>query len=165
MRQDMTRAAAAARRTRTRGRAAPPALTLRRTFGQPRRAVWNAWTDPARFAEWFGPEGFTVPECALDVRPGGAWRATMHSPKGDEHKVRGVYVEVRPPGRLAFTWIWEQGDMAGVETKVTIDLRARGKGTALTLTHEGLPTASARAAHRSGWASSLVRLKQTFAEQ
>ena len=41
-----------------------------------------AWTDPARFARWFGPKGWTVERCEVDARPGGSWRAWFKTGKG-----------------------------------------------------------------------------------
>src|SRR4051812_47888443 len=54
-------------------------LTITRVLDAPRRLVFQAWTDPAHVAAWFGPRGFTTPAStiAMDVRPGGTWRATM----------------------------------------------------------------------------------------
>src|SRR5262249_20501202 len=50
---------------------APADLVLTRTIGAPRAQVFKAWTDPRRFAQWWGPHGFTSPVCELDPRPGG----------------------------------------------------------------------------------------------
>ena len=35
---------------------------------------FQAWTNRKDFVAWYGPEGFTVPFCEMDVRVGGAWR-------------------------------------------------------------------------------------------
>ena len=79
----------------------------------------------------------------------------MRSPEGSEHCVKGVYREIRRPNRLVFTWIWEQGDMNGVETLVTLDFVAQGNGAELRLTHEGLPSENSRGLHEQGWSSSF----------
>ena len=79
------------------------ALRLSRTFRAPREGVFRVWTDPQQLIRWWGPEGFTVPACAIDVRPGGAWRPAMRSPEGKDHIVSGVYREVLPPARLVLT--------------------------------------------------------------
>ena len=74
-----------------------PVLRLSRSFAAPRDRVFRAFTAPAQLARWWGPKGFTVPACTLDVRAGGAWRTVMRSPEGKDHIVSGVYREITPP--------------------------------------------------------------------
>ena len=54
-------------------------FTTMRVFHAPRERVWLEWTEPERFADWFGGLECEIPlsTVSLDVRPGGAWRATM----------------------------------------------------------------------------------------
>src|SRR5215210_5987043 len=81
-------------------------FTLTRVFDAPRERVWREWTEPERFADWFGGPEAEVPldTVAMDVRPGGAWRATMFSgPQRREIRWTGEYREVEPPGRLVLT--------------------------------------------------------------
>jgi uncharacterized protein YndB with AHSA1/START domain len=82
-------------------------VTITRVFDAPRELVWKAWTEPEHFASWFGTPPFTTPPetVALDVRPGGAWRATMvHEEDGTELPFRGEYREVVEPERLVLTF-------------------------------------------------------------
>ena len=76
-----------------------------RDFAARREQVYAAWTQPERFARWFGPRVFTTPadRVVLDVRPGGAWQATLVGEEGFEVTLRGVYREIAGPGRLVFT--------------------------------------------------------------
>lgn len=46
-------------------------LNIKRTFEVSRQAVWDAWTQPEKFKQWYMPAPFTVPFCEFDVRPGG----------------------------------------------------------------------------------------------
>jgi uncharacterized protein YndB with AHSA1/START domain len=59
-------------------------ITTTRVFDAPREKVWREWTEPERFADWFGGPQSEVPlsSVAMDVRPGGAWRATMFAEPG-----------------------------------------------------------------------------------
>ena len=66
-------------------------LVIERIFNAPPSLVFKAWTDPQHLVHWFGPRGFTLPSCELDLRPGGAWRSCMLSGEGREHWVRGVF--------------------------------------------------------------------------
>lgn len=74
-------------------------MTLTRILDAPRGLVWRVWTEPEYFARWFGAAPESV---ALDVRPGGAWRATITTPGGDM-PMRGVYREVVDHERLVWT--------------------------------------------------------------
>lgn len=81
--------------------------TVGRVFDSPRDIVYKAWTEPERFARWYGPVGFGTPleTVSLDVRPGGKWRATIVSEAhGTEIPFGGTYREVVRPERLVFTF-------------------------------------------------------------
>ena len=83
-----------------------PGITITRTFDAPRELVWKEWTEPERFADWFGGPETEVPlsTVSMDVRAGGAWRATMlaGAPRR-EIQWEGEYHEVVEPERLVFT--------------------------------------------------------------
>ena len=75
-------------------------LHLDRTLEAPRALVWEAWTDPAQLAGWWGPEQFTIPRCEADVRPGGQLRIDMQGPDGTVYPMNGTFAEVVEPERL-----------------------------------------------------------------
>jgi uncharacterized protein YndB with AHSA1/START domain len=91
--------------------AEPAGITITRVFDAPRERVWKEWTEPERFADWFGGSESEVPlsTVSMDVRPGGAWRLTMLY-GGTEIQWEGEYVEVDEPERLAFTVTDEPGN-------------------------------------------------------
>jgi uncharacterized protein YndB with AHSA1/START domain len=106
-----------------------PGITITRVFGAPRELVWREWTEPERFADWFGTRAAHVPpeSVAMDVRPGGAWRLTMAA--GAEHpEIRwaGEYREVVPPERLVFT-VTDRPD-GGEYELITVELTDLGDG-------------------------------------
>ena len=81
-------------------------ITIVRVFDAPRERVWREWTEPEAFADWFGGAEADVPlsTVSMDVRPGGAWSATMYADPGRrEIHWKGEYVEVVEPERLVFT--------------------------------------------------------------
>jgi uncharacterized protein YndB with AHSA1/START domain len=101
--------------------------------------VWREWTEPERFADWYGGRGSEVPlaSVAMDVRPGGAWRATMFAGPG-RHEIRwaGEYREVVEPERLVFT-VTDQPDGDEYEL-VTVELTDLGRGrTRMDFTQTG----------------------------
>jgi uncharacterized protein YndB with AHSA1/START domain len=83
-------------------------IQLTRLFDAPRRLVFEAMTKPEHVKQWWGRlgEGYSVPVCEIDLRPGGAWRFVNRHPKG-EAAFSGVYREIAPPERLVFTEIYE----------------------------------------------------------
>jgi uncharacterized protein YndB with AHSA1/START domain len=131
-------------------------LVVTRVFDAPRSLVWKAWAEPDRVVDWYGPRGFTITFCEMDVRPRGTYRICMRSPEGTDHWVRGVYREIVPPARLAFTWAWEDAEgKPQHETLVTVSLVERGARTELTLRHSGFESDTARDEHRTGWTECL----------
>jgi uncharacterized protein YndB with AHSA1/START domain len=83
-------------------------VTITRVFDAPRELVWKAWTEPEHFSQWFGGgHPMTVPleRVTMDVRPGGAWSATMvNANDGTELPFRGTYREVVEPERLVLVF-------------------------------------------------------------
>jgi len=76
-------------------------LVITRTFDAPRTLVWSAFTDPKHLPNWHtGPDGFTMPICEIDLRPGGAWRYGWRNRSGREFEAAGTFREVDPPRRL-----------------------------------------------------------------
>lgn len=138
----------------------PVTLRLTRRFAAPREAVFRAWTEPDRLTQWFGPEGVNVRDVRIDLRPGGRYSLVMFETDGSTYPLSGEYREIAPPERLVFTWVWERGDFAGIETLVTLELSEDKDGTLLTLIHERLPGERARALHEEGWTSTLVCLER-----
>ena len=50
---------------------------IARVFDARRDRVWKAWTEAERLKQWWGPAGFTVHTCKVDLRPGGVFRDGM----------------------------------------------------------------------------------------
>jgi uncharacterized protein YndB with AHSA1/START domain len=83
-------------------------IELTRLFNAPRHLVFEAMTKPEHVRRWWGNlgEGYSVPVCEIDLRPGGAWRFVNRHPKG-QVAFRGKYMEITPPSRLVFTEVME----------------------------------------------------------
>jgi uncharacterized protein YndB with AHSA1/START domain len=99
-------------------------FTVVRVFDAPRERVWLEWTEPARFADWFGGVDGEVPvsSVTMDVRDGGSWRATMFA-GGRTIEWRGEYREVAAPERLVLTMTDQPtGDERELITVVLQDL-------------------------------------------
>jgi uncharacterized protein YndB with AHSA1/START domain len=82
-------------------------VLITRVVNAPRRLVFAAWTEPGHIQRWLsGPEGWTMPICEIDLRPGGRWRYVYHKASGTEMTLTGSVVEVVPPERLVTTESW-----------------------------------------------------------
>ena len=75
-------------------------LELSRTLHAPRATVFEAWISAKHVKRWFAPEPFTVPEATIETRVGGRFDLCMRSPQGEEHWVRGTFIEIVPDTRL-----------------------------------------------------------------
>ncbi|HWI27197.1 MAG TPA: SRPBCC family protein [Stellaceae bacterium] len=78
----------------------PPPLKLSRVLHAPRETVFRAWSSAEHVKRWFCPEGFAIPEARVEPQVGGAFEVCMRSPAGEEHWMRGRFVEIAPPSRL-----------------------------------------------------------------
>lgn len=77
-------------------------IKLTRVYDAPVKAVWDAWTDPAQVAQWWGPRGFTLTTHSKDVRTGGSWSYTMHGPDGVDYKNFTKFLEVEKYSRMIY---------------------------------------------------------------
>ncbi len=139
-------------------------LRITRRVRAPQEKVFRAFTDATLLRQWWGPKSFTLVKAEVDLRPGGAFHFEMRSDAGTLRRLSGTYREVRPFDRLVHTWIWGEGDLAGVETLVTMEFHDLGGVTELRLTHV-LPTTTARDQHGWGWNGLFERLDQLFTEK
>jgi uncharacterized protein YndB with AHSA1/START domain len=78
----------------------PQPLRVSRVFHAPRETVFKAWSSAESVKRWFAPETYTVPEATVEMRAGGTFDLCMRSPAGEQHWVRGKFVEVTPHARL-----------------------------------------------------------------
>ena len=74
-------------------------VRLTRVFDAPRQMVWDAFTKPELMKRWFGPRGWSLAECTIDLRVGGGWRFILQGPEGQKMGMRGVYREIEAPER------------------------------------------------------------------
>ena len=107
-------------------------LVLTRTFKAPPALVFAALTTPDLLHRWYGPDGWTLTACEVDLRVGGKWRFVSKKPNGKQIGQFGVYREIAPDEKIVSTENWEDWD-AG-ETLVTRTFAARDGGTLYTET-------------------------------
>jgi uncharacterized protein YndB with AHSA1/START domain len=83
-------------------------ICLTRLFDAPRDLVFEAMSKPEHIRRWWGRlgDGYSVPVCEVDLRPGGKWRFVNRHPTG-EAAFSGVYREINAPERVVFTEVFE----------------------------------------------------------
>jgi uncharacterized protein YndB with AHSA1/START domain len=135
-------------------------FTLKRVFDAPRERVWQEWTEPERFADWFGGPDAEIPlaTVTMDVRPGGAWRATMlFGPDRLVIEWRGEYLEVVAPERLVLTFSDRPDELYELVTVVLTDL---GSGrTEMLFEQRGHMRPEEYESTKGGWAVFFERME------
>jgi uncharacterized protein YndB with AHSA1/START domain len=137
-------------------------ITITRIFAAPRERVWQEWTEPERFADWFGGPESEVPlsTVSMDVKPGGSWRLTMFAAPGRrEINWSGEYREVVEPERLVFTVSDQPGEEAfELVTVLLVDL---GDGrTEMHFEQRGRLAAEVYEAAKQGWSTFFDRIDE-----
>ncbi|MBX9691701.1 MAG: SRPBCC family protein [Cyanobacteria bacterium] len=114
-------------------------LVVTRTFNGPARIVFDAWTKPELFKQWWVPKstGMSLSSCEMDVRVGGGYRLEFALDESNSMAFFGKYVEVIPQSRLV--WTNEESD-DGATTTVTFE---ETDGKTLLVMHELYPTKEA----------------------
>jgi uncharacterized protein YndB with AHSA1/START domain len=138
------------KRTATVERTSDRELVVTRTINGPARIVFEAWTKPELFRQWWVPKslGMNLLSCDMDVRVGGRYRLAFAH--GDsEAAFFGTYTDVTPHSRLA--WTNEEGDQQSV---TTVTFEDNGGTTSLVM-HELYPSKEALDAAGTGAAEAM----------
>lgn len=102
-----------------------------RTLNASREHVWKAWTDPKELAQWWGPNGVTIPTSEIDLRVGGHIHIVMLAGKemgplaGQKWPMNGVFKEIVEFEKLVFSnnAVDEEGNiLLSGETVVTFEV-------------------------------------------
>ena len=130
-------------------------LVVTRTVNGPARIVFEAWTKPELFKQWWVPKsmGMSLRSCEMDARVGGTYRLEFE-PEG--MAFFGTYLVVTPHSRLV--WTNEEGGEGGPVTTVTFEEQG---GQTLLVMHELYPSKEALDAAGTGAADVMV---ETFAQ-
>ncbi len=128
-------------------------LVVTRIFNGPARIVFEAWTRPELFKQWWVPKsmGTFLRSCEMDVRVGGRYRLEFGHEASNSMAFFGTYIEVTPHSRLV--WTNEEGGDGGSVTTVTFEEKA---GRTLLVMHELYPSKDALDAAGTGAADATV---------
>ena len=133
-------------------------VVVTRTVNAPARIVFEAWTTPELFRQWWVPKsmGMVLRSCEMDVRVGGRYRLVFEP---DGMAFFGRYVEVTPPSRLV--WTNEEAGDGGSVTTVTFEEK---DGKTLLVLHELYPSKDALDAAGTGAADAMVETYEQLDE-
>ncbi|HKE49180.1 MAG TPA: SRPBCC family protein [Rhodanobacteraceae bacterium] len=143
-------------------------IVMKRSFDASRDLVFEAMTRPDLLKRWlFGPVGWTMTHCAVDLRVGGKYRFEWRKVDGTEMGMGGIYREIVRPAKLVTTELFDQ-DWTGGEVAATALFDEKAGVTTLTTTLV-YPTKAAREAvltsgMERGVAVGYDRLDDIFAE-
>jgi len=146
-------------------------VKITREFDASKAAVWNMWTDPDMFKQWYGPMGMSVPVAEMDVVVGGTRKVCMEM-KTPERTMSmwfiGVYKEISEGSRLVYTESMCNADGVIISpqsmgmpeghpdiTEVIVDLKEADGKTTMTMVHVGVPEGSAGG---GGWNQAFDKL-------
>ena len=143
-------------------------IAFTRVFAAPRRLVFGALTQPELVQRWLlGPPGWTMPECEIDLRVGGAYRYVWrHESDGRVLRMGGVFCEIAAPERTVVTERFTEPPYPG-EALVTTVLVERAGNTTLTTTaryeSREIRDGALRSGMEKGISASYDRLDQVLA--
>src|SRR5262245_61029795 len=127
-------------------------LVVTRTVNGPARIVFEAWTNPELFKQWWVPKsmGMFLRSCEMDVRTGGRYRLVFGHDASSPDEFFGRYIDVTPHSRLV--WTNEEIGEGGPVTTVTFEEKA---GKTLVVLHELYPSKEALDAAGTGAADAM----------
>ena len=144
-------------------------VVIERTFNAGIDLIWQMWTNPEHFKNWYGPKGFSVPVANMDLRVGGKRLVCMASPDGKMKMwTIGAFKEIIPNERLVYTESPsdEMGNVVSpsemgmpdgypTTTEVTVLLEDLGGRTKMMMKHAGVPSESGAG---GGWEQAFDKL-------
>jgi uncharacterized protein YndB with AHSA1/START domain len=143
-------------------------IIVTRRFAAPPEAVYRAHTDPKIVQQWLlGPEGWTMPVCQLDPRPGGKIRYEWKHPKKGGFYLTGEFVELKPYSKIVHIERMYLPDPTP-DNRAETTFEPDGTGTLMTI-RMTVPDAQTRAAMlasgmEKGMEASYVRLENMIGE-
>lgn len=137
-------------------------LKMERRFKASPQKVYDTVSRQENLMKWWGPEGMSLRDCALDFTKKGPWRSTMVNADGVAYTVSGEVILVDPPNALEITWAWhDENGERGHESTVRFEVAADGEeGSVFRLHQIGLADDESASSHDSGWSSSFRKLEK-----
>ena len=108
-------------------------IVITRRFAAPPEAVYRAHTDPKLLQQWcLGPDGWTMPVCIFEGKPGGKMRYEWAHTDGRSFFLTGEIVELDPPHRIVHIERMHLPDPTP-DNRVVTTFEADERGTLMTM--------------------------------
>lgn len=115
-------------------------LILEREFDAPQQLVFEAFTECRHLKHWWGPRGFELTHCDMDLRPGGSWHYCMTGVgdnlgeyQGMESWGKAIFSEINAPVRLDYTDYFSDAEGTLNDSmpasKISVEFKAAGGRT------------------------------------
>ncbi|MBV8657369.1 MAG: SRPBCC domain-containing protein [Burkholderiales bacterium] len=141
----------------------PEPVVVSQYYRASRRQVFTAWSAAEHLQHWFCPSGYSVPHANIEFRVGGAFDLCMRSPEGQEHWMRGHYIDIVPDARLTIDMTVMGGDtpLFTANTVVTFIDESIGTRMEVTQCYTLLDPMAAQMVEGApiGWSQTLDRLE------
>ncbi len=152
-------------------------IVIKRVFNTSRGRVWQAWTEPKEMIHWWGPKGFSIPSCRMNVVAGGDYFFCMRSPEGQDVCGTGIYREVVELEKIVMTDVFADAKGNEVpptyydidedwpdEVLISVSFESPEEcNTLVTLRHAGLPAGEMCEQTKTGWNESFDKLAELLA--
>lgn len=109
----------------------PTEIVITRIFNAPPALVFAAWTSPEHVRRWWGPRGYDLAVCEIDLRPGGRYRYVQRDAQGNEFPFKGEFREIDPPRRLVYTQAFDVEPFGDHPAVITMTLAEQADGSTL----------------------------------
>ncbi|MCB1186457.1 SRPBCC domain-containing protein [bacterium] len=139
---------------------AKPAVEVVRVVRFPLERVWNAWTDPQKFAKWWPGPDLESTGITADVRIGGEFSWGLRRPEnGNTYLAHGRYEDIVEHERFVLSWdSIRNGEEYVSGARVSLSFRTVSEGTEIRILHEFLGEAEMCRHYSEGWASAVEKL-------
>jgi uncharacterized protein YndB with AHSA1/START domain len=113
-------------------------FVIERTYEAEPARVFEAWSDPAAKARWFGPPQKPEGAYSLDFQLGGREHLSIEQATGPTYTFDAVYQDIVPGQRIIYTYDMHRDEARISVSVATVEIEALGAGTRLTLTEQGV---------------------------
>ncbi len=120
-------------------------VVITRRFAASPEAVYRAHMEPELIKKWMlGPEGWSMPVCINEAKPGGKIRYEWKSSDGRGFHLTGEFIKLEPPHRIVHVERMHLPNPTP-DNHIVTTFEKEGSGTLMTM-RMTLPNAAAREA-------------------
>ena len=140
-------------------------LTISRIIKAPRAVVWNAWTDPESFQQWWVPAPEICRVQEMELRPGGSFRTEISQDAREfGPHITGCFLVVDELERIVYTDAlvagWRPSEASFVTAMITMKDHPEGTEYTATAMHRNLTDRDEheRLGFHDGWGTVIGQL-------